>query len=104
MPLELGIDLGCKWFSKNRSDKSLLIFDSELYRFQKYVSDLGGQDIQKHGNSPELAVKSVRNWLRTESGRNDIPGGSAIYERYTMFRLALPAIRKKLRDYLLDLS
>jgi hypothetical protein len=29
MPLELGIDLGCKAFSGDCSDKSLLIFDSE---------------------------------------------------------------------------
>jgi len=29
MPLELGIDLGCKSFSPSHKDKSLLIFDSE---------------------------------------------------------------------------
>lgn len=45
MPLELGIDLGCKQFHRRCADKSLLIFDSEPYRFQKFVSDLGGQDI-----------------------------------------------------------
>jgi len=37
MPLELGIDLGCKEFNPNCSDKSLLIFDSEQYRFQKFI-------------------------------------------------------------------
>lgn len=37
MPLELGIDLGCKAFNPNCADKSLLIFDSEQYRFQKFV-------------------------------------------------------------------
>src|SRR6266852_2810002 len=31
MPLELGIDLGCKAFNADCSDKSLLIFDSEEY-------------------------------------------------------------------------
>ena len=30
MPLELGIDLGCKAFNADCHDKSLLIFDSEL--------------------------------------------------------------------------
>src|SRR5215210_4273901 len=35
MPLELGIDLGCKSFSPDHADKSLLLFDSERYRFQK---------------------------------------------------------------------
>jgi hypothetical protein len=53
MPLELGIDLGCKAYKPECADKSLLIFDSEQYRFQKFVSDLGGQDIHQHGNSPK---------------------------------------------------
>jgi len=78
MPLELGIDLGCKAFSPDCSQKSLLIFDSEQYRFQKFVSDLGGQDIHQHANNPKTAVTRVRNWLRTESGKSGIPGGAAI--------------------------
>ncbi|HEY0373075.1 MAG TPA: hypothetical protein VGD79_13810 [Thermoanaerobaculia bacterium] len=92
MPLELGIDIGCKTFHPECSDKSLLIFDSEQYRFQKFVSDLGGQDIHQHGNSPKVAVTRVRNWLRTESGANSIPGGAAIYARYEAFRSDLPEI------------
>lgn len=92
MPLELGIDLGCKTFHPECSNKSLLIFDSEKYRFQKFVSDLGGQDIHQHSNSPKVAVTRVRNWLRTESGKNGIPGGLAIYARYEAFRSDLPEI------------
>jgi hypothetical protein len=97
MPLELGIDLGCKAYHADRSDKSFLIFDSEEYRFQKFVSDIGGQDIHQHGNSPKVAVARVRNWLRTESGRSDLPGGAAIYERYEAFRAELPKICSELR-------
>jgi hypothetical protein len=92
MPLELGIDLGCKAFSPKHKDKSLLIFDSEKYRFQKYISDLAGQDIHQHGNDPRAAVNRVRDWLRAESKRDDIPGGSAIYKRDTTFREQLPRI------------
>lgn len=92
MPLELGIDLGCKTFHPECSDKSLLIFDSEQYRFQKFVSDLSGQDIHQHGNSPKVAVTRVRNWLRAESGKTGIPGGAAIYARYEAFRSDLPDI------------
>jgi len=101
MPLELGIDLGCKAFNPDCVDKSFLIFDSEQYRFQKFVSDLSGQDIHQHGNSANAAVTRVRDWLRTESGRTDIPGGAAIYGRYEQFRTELPAICAKLR---LDLA
>lgn len=101
MPLELGIDLGCKAFNPDCVDKSLLIFDSEQYRFQKFVSDLSGQDIHQHGNSAKAAVTHVRDWLRAESGRTDLPGGAAIYGRYEVFRTDLPEICSKLK---LDLA
>lgn len=97
MPLELGIDLGCKAFSRKRSNKSFLIFDSESYRFQKYISDIAGQDIHDHRNDPRLAVARVRDWLRTESGRDGIPGGAEIYRRYEQYRLELPAICTRLK-------
>ncbi|MFP5247234.1 MAG: hypothetical protein ACLGH0_11115 [Thermoanaerobaculia bacterium] len=104
MPLELGIDIGCKSFSPAHKRKSLLIFDSEQYRFQKYVSDIGGQDIHRHGNDPKVAVSRVRDWLRTETGIPTIPGGSVIYDRYLAFRSELPAICKTLRLDLNDLA
>jgi hypothetical protein len=101
MPLELGIDLGCKSFSRQRAGKSLLIFDSESHRFQKFISDIGGLDIQQHDNEPRIAVARVRDWLRTESGSPRIPGGTAIYNRYTRFRSDLPDVCSELR---LDLN
>jgi hypothetical protein len=104
MPLELGIDLGCKAFNPDCPDKSFLIFDSERHRFQKFVSDISGQDIHQHANSSKVAVTQVRNWLRTESGRNDIPGGAAIYTRYESFRADLPAICSKLKLDVADLT
>jgi len=104
MPLELGIDLGCKKFHPECSDKSLLIFDSEQYRFQKFVSDLGGQDIHQHSNSPKVAVTRVRNWLRTESGKSGIPSGAAIYARYEAFRSDLPEICAELNLDVGDLT
>jgi hypothetical protein len=104
MPLELGMDIGCKAFHPARSDKSLLIFDSEQYRFQKFVSDLGGQDIHQHGNNPKVAVTRVRNWLRTESGKSGISGGAAIYARYEVFRSDLPQICAELKLDIGDLT
>lgn len=97
MPLELGIDLGCKAFSARHRAKSLLVFDSEQYRFQKFLSDIGGQDIQTHHNEPRLAVARVRDWLRAESDASTIPGGAAIYERYVQFRRELPEVCAELR-------
>jgi len=96
MPLELGIDIGCKAFSSQHRRKSLLIFDSEQYRFQRYVSDLAGQDIHRHGNDPRVAVARVRDWLRAESD-SPIPGGAAIFDRYQTFRRDLPLLCVKLK-------
>src|SRR5207237_1459738 len=104
MPLELGMDLGCKYFHPNCADKSLLIFDSEQYRFQKFVSDLSGQDIHQHANDPKTAVMRVRNWLRTESGKTGISGGAAVCARYEAFRSELPDICEELNLDIADLA
>jgi hypothetical protein len=104
MPLELGIDLGCKAFNADCHDKSLLIFDSEQYRFQKFVSDLSGQDVQQHGDNAKTAVRGVRDWLRAETGKSRIPGGAAIYKRYEEFRADLPAICAELKLDLTELT
>lgn len=39
----------------------------------------------------------VRDWLRTESERQDIPGGTAIYGRYRTFREDLPKMCAELK-------
>ncbi len=96
MPLELGIDLGCKRFSASRRDKTILIFDAQPYRFQEYISDIGGQDVANHANDPTRAIASIRDWLRAESGRVDLPGASAMNARYANFRSDLPRISVKL--------
>jgi len=97
MPLELGIDLGCKTFSRTHARKSFLIFDSEQYRFQKYLSDIGGQDIHRHGNDPKMAVQRVRDWLKAETPLSAFQSGALVYERYLEFQRDLPSLCAKLR-------
>lgn len=92
MPLELGIDLGCRAFGVGQSGKSFLIFDRERFRFQTYVSDIAGQDIADHGNDSNMAIARVRDWLRTEARRTNIPGAKAMQSKYVAFRKALPAL------------
>ena len=101
--MELGIDLGCKSFSTAHRRKSLLIFDSEQHRFQKYVSDISGQDVHRHSNDPKVAVARVRDWLRIES-EMAMPGGNVIYERYLAFRHDLPKVCAELRLDVNDLT
>lgn len=92
MPLELGIDIGCRAYGDNQEQKSFLIFDRDRFRFQSYVSDIAGQDIVNHENDPERAIGRVRDWLRTETGRTNIPGAKAMQSRYAKFRSALPSM------------
>jgi hypothetical protein len=92
MPLELGIFLGCKRFGgEEHSGKRSLILDAEQYRYQRFISDIAGQDIHSHDAMPEQAIHRVRDWLRTESGQN-IPGGVEIGTRYARFQEDLPRI------------
>ena len=91
MPLELGIFLGAKKFGiEEQERKKCLIMDTERYRYQQFISDIAGQDIQAHDNSSKEVITSVRNWLRTASRRESIPGGSIIWKRYRDFRRDLP--------------
>lgn len=102
IPLELGLFLSAKKFGSGvQRNKKCLILDKEQYRYQKFISDISGQDIQAHDNDSEKAVVSVRNWLRIVSGRKTIPDGATIWERYQLFKSDLPGMR---RDARLDRS
>lgn len=95
MPLELGLDLGCKRFGQpHHKEKVILVLDTEQYRFQKYVSDIAGQDIDAHGNDAASVIEVVRNWLRRELNYRLFvtPSGAKIYQRYQDFEAALPTI------------
>jgi hypothetical protein len=91
MPFELGLFLGAKRFGgEAHSKKNCLILDLEPYRYQKFISDLAGQDIRAHGGQVSRIVAAVRDWLRTTSGRKDIPGGGDIAARFAEFMSKLP--------------
>lgn len=92
MPLELGVDIGCRRFSGNRSDKTSLILVHELFEHHKFISDIAGQDPVAHDDNPSVVIRKVRDWLRTESGERDVPGPKTIVRRYEQFRHDLPEI------------
>lgn len=94
MPLELGIFLGAKRFggALHRA-KACIILDTEKYRFQKFISDIAGQDPRSHGNDPALAVRVVRNWLGNEATDEDVvPSAKIIWGRFEAFKQELPAL------------
>ena len=98
MPLELGVFLGAKKFGRNeQKKKNCLILDKEQYRYQQFISDIAGQDIQAHNNNPKEIITVVRNWLRNVSKRRTIPSGSIIGERYQEFMEDLPQLAQAFR-------
>ena len=103
MPLELGAFLGAKHFGAGtQKKKACLILDSEKYRYQRFISDIAGQDIKAHENNPKIVIRVVRDWLRTYS-QVSIPSGSVIWSRYQLFNSDLPLLCKELRLNLKEL-
>jgi len=105
MPLELGIFLGAKRFGVEEQErKQCLVMDKEQFRYQKFISDIAGQDISVHNDSPEEVVKVVQYWLFTASKRQTIPGGSTIWQRYQDFLHDLPQLARRLQRDVADLE
>lgn len=94
MPLELGIFLGAKAFGgKVHRLKAAIVLDTDRYRYQKYISDIAGQDIRAHGRNPAKMIQQVRDFLATQCGEGVIlVGGDKIVERYSTFRRGLPDV------------
>lgn len=95
MPLELGVFLGAKRFGSVQQDQKVcLILDRDPYRYQMFCSDISGQDIRAHHDDGHVAIRIVRDWLRTsrKTSRVNMPGGDRIADRYEQFRLDLPSM------------
>jgi uncharacterized protein YjiS (DUF1127 family) len=92
MPFELGIFLGAKKFGRYSGKKRCLVMDRALYRYKRFISDISGQDIKAHSNSPSAAIRQVRNWLQSAPGKAALPGGKRIWEKYRQFRRELPIV------------
>jgi hypothetical protein len=92
MPFELGIFLGAKKFGRHPGKKRCLVMDRARYRYKRFISDIGGQDIKAHHNSPSIAICRVRNWLQSAPRDAALPGGQRIWQKYRRFRRELPII------------
>ena len=98
MPLELGLDLGCRRYGPGRlAEKKLLVLDKTSHRYQRFISDIAGQDIASHSGKPSSLVRCVRDWLSTESKSPQMPGGRYMFRRYGAFRWALPDLCRRTR-------
>jgi len=98
MPLELGIFLGCRRFGpQKQKSKVCIIFDKERFRFQKFISDISGQDIAEHNDNPRTLIQQIRDWLSSQGGNRPLPGGDDIAVRFRAFMFILPKLCKKLK-------
>ena len=90
MPLELGVFLGAAHFGNSaQRRKQTLVLDVEKFRYQKFISDIAGQDIKAHGNDPERLIGVVRDWLN-HSNNTPLPGGRSLVARYRRFTADVP--------------
>jgi hypothetical protein len=95
MPFELGLFLGALQFGDRvHKRKSCLVLSADRYSYQKFISDIAGQDIRQHGNKPKQAVGAVRDWLQSlrSAGEPLLPGATAIMTHYKEFQRALPLL------------
>lgn len=93
MPLELGLFLGARRYGDAvQKRKRTLVLDRERYRFQRFISDIAGQDITSHDGNARVAVERVATWLREQSKSRTMPGGRVIATEYAAFQAVLPEI------------
>lgn len=97
MPFELGIFFGAKNLGDElQKKKNALVLERTKYSYQQYISDLNGIDTKAHDNDPAVAMRKVRDWLRTASGRRTIPGYAILTAQYQEFQDNLPALTEQL--------
>jgi hypothetical protein len=99
VPFELGIFAGAKAFGgREQRRKACIVLDTERYRYQRFISDIAGQDIREHARRVERVIEQVRDFL---SGYHAVPvilpGARLLNGRYREFQHALPQTCAKLR-------
>ena len=99
MPLELGADLALRLAgSPAQRARKTLVLDKEKHRYNKMLSDISGMDIEAHDNSPQAAIKRVRDWLNVHRGADPtLPGATAIADDYAAYLQIAPDIITELR-------
>jgi hypothetical protein len=95
MPLELGCAIGCKMFGNKQQRKiEYIVLVSRPHQFQKFISDISGQDPKAHSDSPFDTIKCVRDWLSGKVSPKTVPSATNIYQEYLNFEDALPELCK----------
>jgi len=56
MPFELGIDIGMIKTTKKKiiKEKRIIIFERDSNKYDQYISDISGYDIEAHNNNSQM--------------------------------------------------
>jgi hypothetical protein len=93
MPLELGLFLAAKKFGDNRQrTKKCIILDKAQHRYQRFISDIAGQDIHSHGGKIDSLIVEVASWLRNDIATRGARGGKTISIEFQRFSDELPEL------------
>ena len=100
MPFELGLFLGARQFGGQR--KTTLILDIEPYRYQKFLSDIAGQDIRTYDGGTSSIIEQTTAWLRAAHHDAQVPGGLSVVTDFGRFNHDLPdlctAVRMDMKE------
>jgi hypothetical protein len=97
MPYEFGLFAGFRYAGTGHQRKKvILVLDREPYRYQKFLSDIAGQDIKSHGGQVEKLIRVVRDWLQSQTPRT-LPGQQYIASKFAEFTTELPGLLAVLR-------
>jgi hypothetical protein len=104
MPYEFGVFVGLKYSAEPaQRRKAVLVLDREPYRYQRFLSDIAGHDIQSHDGQIELLLIKVRNWLFNQ-GHQDIIGSAELQDQFNAFMSDIPHTLLQLRKSEADLE
>ncbi|WP_148649710.1 hypothetical protein [Lysobacter antibioticus] len=93
MPFEFGIDWTFRHYGEDKHRKKrLLLLEKNQHTLKRYLSDIAGQDPVHHGDSLEVLLKVIRDFLVASSQRQNVPGHLAIGQQFSLFTGSLPDI------------
>ena len=88
MPFELGMDLGCRYFSNEDNGKNILVISESPYNHQPSLSDFSGFDPKCHKNDIYQTMYIIREFFYSEVS-HDVPDSyikkneiRSLYERF----------------------
>ena len=96
MPFELGLMMGAKHFGgPKQRNKRACIMVAEDHVMPRYLSDLGGNDPEAHGDNPREVIRIIRDYLHNDPDGNRLPGAAHITALFDQFRADLPHLAQQ---------